>query len=203
MVFRRAVILLNVILLLIIGWPAMSMSRYSGKTDSVQQSDKTSTPETANSKYIVIDHPGEETASETGVSERFDSLVTSFGNILSVVLGICALISLVSAVFTLMQGDQSSAKRMFLWLIGFVVGLILVSIFKDNPLSKSGVSSAGGFSSVAGEIKAIIQILLSVVAMISAAVSAFHMMKGEREGVEKVLRVLVISCVGFIIIGVF
>lgn len=181
----------------------MSMSRYSGKTDSKQESGKTSTPETVNSKYIVIDHPGEVTASEIGVSERFDSLVTSFGNILSVVLGICALISLVSAVFTLMQGDQSSAKRMFLWLIGFVVGLILVSIFKDNPLSKSGVSSAGGFSSVAGEIKAIIQILLSVVAMISAAVSAFHMMKGEREGVEKVLRVLVISCVGFIIIGVF
>ena len=156
--------------------------------------------------------PGKSGASEYFVSDEasiksFEAasalfrLRGTFSTILQYFLGILALVALVTTVFNFIKGDQGGATRMIFWLLGAVVGFILLSIF-GSVKADTGSASGLGFSAIKNEVLGILTALLSVVSMISGTVAVYHLMKGEREGTEKVLKTFIVSVVGSILLSI-
>ena len=177
------------------------MGKFNGKdsgsnsSQSINLSDRSS-----ESDYFIIDSGEGEARSASGLSSKLSSLGKTFQDILVIVLGICALVSLVGAIVTFMQGDQSGAKRLMLWLLGFVVGATVLGIISGiSAGSSKGVIKEFGL--ITAEVRGVLISLLSIVSMVSAVTSAYHVMKGERDGVEKFLRTLIVCSLGITLLN--
>ena len=121
------------------------------------------------------------------------------------ILLIAGLTTLLLATVNMMQGDSSSAKRMFLWGIGLALGLALLSIVSTHgSYSASGraLSRSGDFSSIKMVVGSVLSIILSLVSMVTLTVVSIHVMKGERDGIEKFIKWLVVSVIGMALLNI-
>jgi hypothetical protein len=127
--------------------------------------------------------------------------------ILNLFLLIAGLITLLTALINFISGENSGVKRMLLWGIGLLLGFGLLSVFASHGgnYSPSGgaLSRAGDFNSIKQLVGGVLSVLLSIVSMVSCAVVSIHVMKGEKDGIEKLLKWFVISVIGMVLLNIF
>ena len=88
---------------------------------------------------------------------------------------------------------------MIFWLIGSSIGFTLLTLF--SGIGGQSKVSGSGFELIKTEIASVLLIMLSVVSMVSGAISVYHLMKGERDGTEKVLKTFIVSALGCMLIS--
>ena len=139
------------------------------------------------------------TTENTGLAQHVMEIRKALIRFLKIVLFIVSLGSLVLAVYNMMSGENSGAKRFFMWGIALAVGLILLEV-----LGKVGGSAAGavseGFAGLQGTVAEVLEIALSIIMMVTLVVVAIHIMNGERDGFQKFFRWIIISNVGLVVI---
>ncbi len=64
-------------------------------------------------------------------SGPFSGLQHSFGNLLLMIFGLVAMVSLAVTVIHVIQGEKESAKKALRWLVVTAVGFILLIVLRD------------------------------------------------------------------------
>lgn len=136
----------------------------------------------------------------SGPVKLIADLRDAFVTLLKIVLVICSLGSLVLAAINMMGGEPSGAKRFFLWGIGLAVGLAVLSMVSGMGYT---VHEGEGFAGLQGTVAALLEVILSMVCMVTVSVVVVHIMNGEKDGFQKFLRWMLISGIGLALIEVF
>ena len=124
---------------------------------------------------------------------------------LRLLLLIASLAMLVLTAINVMQGDSGAAKRLFMWAIGLAIGLALLSIVANHgtyaPVDKA-LTRANSFSGIKQTVGDAMQVALSIVSMIMLVVVSIHVMRGEKDGFEKLLKWLIASVLGITLLNI-
>ena len=116
---------------------------------------------------------------------------------LKVLMGLASLGALVLAIYNLYVGESGGAKRLFMWMAGLAVGTTLLSVVGGiNP----EVTSGGGFAGLQGLIAELLEAVLCVICMITLAVVSIHIMNGEKDGFQKLIRWFLVSSIGLVLL---
>lgn len=108
---------------------------------------------------------------------------------LKVILLLSSLVSLVLASYNMMSGEPSGVKRMFLVAAGLAVGLVLLEV-----MGKVGYNAGG--NELKDQVRAVLQVLLSIVSLVTLVGTAIQIMHGEKEGIPKLFKWLIVSVLG-------
>lgn len=134
------------------------------------------------------------------------TLRSALYRVLEAVLLIGGLSTLLMAVLNLIQGEKSGIKRMFLWGIGLMIGFGLLAIFASHggvyAGSSRALARAGSFASIKETVGTVLSMLMSILSMVSSVIVSIHMMKGERDGVEKAIKYFILSLVGLLLLNI-
>ena len=145
----------------------------------------------------------ESTFGDYGAQTRAGQLVSDIRSalvrFLKLVIGIASLASLVLAAYNMFNGEQSGAKRFFMWGLGLAIGWTLLTVL-GNMSTPAG--SVEGFAGLQGTGAEVLEIALSMVCMVTMAVVVIHIMNGERDGFQKLFRWMIISGVGVVLMEV-
>lgn len=77
----------------------------------------------------------------TKSSQALYGLLESVANLLRVILGIGALVTLVMVIFNIFKGEREAATKIAWWVAGLTLGFILISVVK-------GIIPSGGAGGV-------------------------------------------------------
>lgn len=66
----------------------------------------------------------------TGISDSLSSIVENVVNLLRIVLGLGALVTLVIVVFKIFKGEREAAEKIAWWVAGLTIGFVLLSVVK-------------------------------------------------------------------------
>ena len=141
-----------------------------------------------------------ETGSLSGILSGFRHGIAKISQII-LVLG--AAFSGVMVAMAVMSGEQQSMKRFGIWLIGCVIGVILINIMEKAGLTASdGNLDAGAFSYYKRMIKDILMVLLNIVSIVPVVSKVLQVINGEKEGTRQLFRWFVVSIFGQILLTV-
>ena len=136
---------------------------------------------------------------QTRAGQLVSDIRSALVRFLKLVVGIASLASLVLAAYNMFNGEQSGAKRFFMWGLGLVIGWTLLTVV-GNLRTPAG--SVEGFAKLQGAVAEVLEIALSIVCMVTMAVVVIHIMNGERDGFQKLFRWMIISGVGVVLMEV-
>ena len=139
----------------------------------------------------------EKTDANTSAGKVLWDIRSGMLRFLQVVLGVAALGALVLACYNMLSGEQSGAKRLFLWGAGLVLGWTLLSVFSN--VGMAGYVEGEGFAGLQGTVAEVLEISLSIICMVTLVVVAVHIMNGERDGMQKFIRWLTFSGAGLLL----
>lgn len=71
------------------------------------------------------------TQSKTKLQELIESLV----QLLQVVLGLGALVTLVMVIFNILKGEREAAQKIAWWVVGLTIGFVLITVVKNLVMS--------------------------------------------------------------------
>lgn len=127
----------------------------------------------------------------TGLSGAIRNISYAMTNLLKVIFSIGALISLSLIVLRVMRGDREAAMKMLWYLLASAGGFILLIVVGNFEPS----ITAGGRSyvSLKQEVATVLVFMLKIVVMISLTLGVINMMRGEQEGLRKVLVTIMVS----------
>lgn len=142
-------------------------------------------------------------SSDYSAVNALEKIRTALFKFLIVVIGIAALASLVMGIYNMMQGEPQSAKRMFIWFVGLAVGLSLLAVI--STLGHEDINHVGhetAFSNLRLLLGNVMEIALTIVSMVTLAITSIHVMNGEKDGIQKLIRWFVISTIGLALLHV-
>lgn len=126
----------------------------------------------------------------------------SMTKVLKVILLLGSSGALFFTVYSIMDGDQQGVKRFAVWLVGLVLGFVLINVLGNvnTPEDFSNSASAGSFSSIKNTLKSVLSILLMVVSMVTVVQKVFQLINGEKEGGRQIFKWFVVSIVGLVLL---
>lgn len=139
-----------------------------------------------------------------GAANLISNLFTGFYKVLVAFLGLASAASLVTAIIKLTEGDSAGAKKFFFWLIGTVVGFVILFVLSKSPkaLSNAGRAAGGNFAEFKVAVKSLIGFLLEIVSMITLVGSVLHVINGEQDSFGKLYKWLLGSMAGIVLLSV-
>lgn len=129
---------------------------------------------------------------------------TGMVGVLKAVLILGSAGALFFAVYNVMEGEPQGAKRFIIWMVGLLIGFIVVQAFGTGNLSRmsSGGLDAGSFGDFKIAIRDILVILLAIVSMVTVVQKVFQLINGEKEGGRQIFKWFVVSLVGQLLLYV-
>lgn len=119
--------------------------------------------------------------------------------VLKAVLALGALATLVYIVYGLISGQPDSAKKMMVWVAVLSLCYVMVEVFSQTGtgvVAGGKHLSGGSFSYQFGLVRSALQIILSMVCMVTLVVASIHVIGGDQEGSKKLLKWIVVSSAG-------
>lgn len=116
---------------------------------------------------------------------------------IKIVVGLSGLVSLALAVYNMMCGEQGAGKRLALWGVGLVLGVVLLHVVSET--GSAGYSEVG-FAGLGGLVGSVLEIALSIIAMVTLGAVVVHVMNGERDGMNKLFKWLLCCVAGLSLI---
>lgn len=126
------------------------------------------------------------------------SIVETIVNLLRVVLGIAALITLVIVVLKLSKDEREAAEKIAWWVAGLTVGFVLLTVVKG--LIAPGVASTED-SAMAGTVYnlgTLLSVLLAAVSGTALVVTVIYVSQGDRDSAKKLLTWVFATFLGFV-----
>lgn len=127
------------------------------------------------------------------------SIRSALVRFIKIVIGLSGMVSLTLAVYNMMSGEQGTGKRFALWGAGLVLGVVFLHIVANTD---SGAYLEVGFAGLGGLLGSVLEIALSIIAMVTLGAVVVHVMNGERDGVNKLFKWLLCCVVGMSLIEV-
>ena len=130
---------------------------------------------------------------------------SSLLSLLKFILLVASLGMLLLSVINMMQGESSAAKRMFMWFLGLGIGFSLIGVvsrFGTYSATSGALQRANDFSSIKMAVGGVLSVLLSIVSMVTLVMVVIHVMKGEKDGFEKLIKWLVVSVAGLSLLNI-
>ncbi len=126
---------------------------------------------------------------------------SSLYNLLRIVLGLGAMVSLIVVIYQLMGGQPESAKKLMSYVVILALGFIFLSVVSQFGVVQgadiySDHNANGGFGHEYTVAKGVLSILLSIVCMVTLVVTVIQVISGEQDGARKALRWVAISSAG-------
>ena len=118
--------------------------------------------------------------------------VEKLQRLLSIIMGLAALVSLGVSIYHFIDQKRDSAKKLLFVFIGLTIGsffMAAVAGFAATAESAGGT----GLEGVKNDVKAVFQAALVVVAMIAMTSITIKMVRGEEEAYRKLI-VWVVAC---------
>lgn len=137
------------------------------------------------------------------ITQAINTFRVGFGRLLQVVMGLGAIVTLVLIVYKMMRGDRESLPKMAMWVLGFAVGLALLSILANQQLNVSAGKHHGEFGAYQLLLANSFISLLMIVAMFSLVSVVRSIMKGDYEGLDKFFKWMLTCCAGMNLIAIF
>lgn len=148
---------------------------------------------------------GYETVDTSKAVDMILRLRHSLATFLKFILAFGAIITLVLAMMTMMQGDSSAAKRFFMWVAGLIIGIFFLEFMEkiggypnpeNNKIYAENFDGLETFSNIKLLIRGILSSVLCMISMVVLTINVIHFMKGDREGLEKLQKWLIYSVAG-------
>ena len=136
---------------------------------------------------------------QTRAGQLVSNIRSALVRFLKLIVGVASLASLVLAAYNMFNGEQSGAKRFFMWGLGLAIGWTLLTVLGNMSTPAGAVE---GFAGLQGTVAEVLEIALSMVCMVTLAVVVIHIMNGERDGFQKLFRWMIISGVGVLLVEV-
>lgn len=152
---------------------------------------------------VVNTEPTEEDwHDDNSMAEFVRNIRAALYKTLRVVLGMGALASLVYVIYGVMGGKQEAAQKMLVWVLVLSLCFALLTVFGNLRGGSSGhVLSGGVFNGQFTMIRSVLQILLSMVCMVTMVVTTIHVIGGDQEGAKKLLKWIVVSSAGLALLS--
>ncbi len=71
----------------------------------------------------------------TESKSKLQELIESLVQLLQVVLGLGALVTLVMVIFNILKGEREAAQKIAWWVVGLTIGFVLITVVKNLVLS--------------------------------------------------------------------
>ena len=123
-------------------------------------------------------------------------------------VGTCRVILLIGsggalffAIYNIIDGDTQGAKRFGIWLVGLLIGFIVLRVL-GNVQMTAKTGSLSDFASVKYTVKSLLLSLLCVVSMVTVIQKVFQLINGEKEGGRQLFKWFAVSIVGFTLLNI-
>ena len=135
-------------------------------------------------------------------------LATLIDNVRHALMKLCKVILLIGsggafffAVYNLIEGDNQGAKRFGIWLLGLLIGFLVLQSF-GNLAVEADAGKLGDFANVKMTVKSVLISLLCIVAMVTVVQKVFQLINGEKEGGRQLFKWFAVSLVGFTLLNI-
>ena len=125
-----------------------------------------------------------------------ESVRSGLLSLLRAVLGVGALATLVYVLYGLMNGKQEAAQKMLVWVLVLSLSFAALVVFSKTGTGVGSGTHLDGNGFNIGLVRSVLQIMLSMVSMVTLVSATIHVIGGDQEGSKKLLKWIVISAVG-------
>lgn len=137
-----------------------------------------------------------------GLNAVLGGIGQAVSNFLKVILVLGAGGAAVFAVIEIMNGDQASAKRFFVWFAGTVLGFIILSVLDRMGFAvMPGSKAPDGFSPYYDGLKMLMRTALLIVMSVTCIQKIIMVVNGEKEGSRNLFKWFVVSLIGLVLIS--
>lgn len=124
----------------------------------------------------------------------------SLKRFLLMLMGLGTLVSLAFSVYKMIDGKQEAAKKLLFIFVSFGIGTaLLVAVARFVPASVP--AGSGGFDGIREMLKAVLQGVIVLVAMIAIGTLTVQMINGDEQAYRKVITWVIVVSVGSAILN--
>ncbi len=105
------------------------------------------------------------------------------------------------AIYNIIDGDTQGAKRFGIWLVGLLIGFIVLQVLGNATVSANS-GRLSDFAGVKMTVKSVLMSLLCVVSMVTVVQKVFQLINGEKEGGRQLFKWFAVSLVGFVLLNI-